>query len=135
MKLLEQNYSSPHLNNIIHENLERDEEEIEFNMLGVNEGLKNLARNLESNRQTLKEATKTPPQKNSADYDMEFDDWTPDKLLDDEREFNPISNRVSTIIKDYPSIDQYQPFKKQDFAKTMPSGYPPISSNQQPRRD
>jgi hypothetical protein len=46
---------------------------------------------------------------------MNFDDWTPDMLLDDDKVYKPtISGRISTIINDdnYPSIDDYQPFKK-----------------------
>ena len=44
---------------------------------------------------------------------MNFDEWTPDMLLDDDKVYKPtISGRVSTILEDqdYPSIDDYKPY-------------------------
>jgi hypothetical protein len=75
----------------------------------VNNNLKNLAKDLDFRRSQNIDTNK------SSGYDMNFDDWTPDMLLDDDKVYKPtVSGRISTIINDdnYPSIDDYQPFQK-----------------------
>ena len=109
IKLLEENYSNPHLDSIIHENLQRDEEEIEFENFGVNNNLKSLAKSLDFRRSHQNvEGT------GGGGYDMNFEDLGKVSLLDDDRVHRPKvpPGRVSTIIDDsrYPSVDSYKPF-------------------------
>lgn len=105
--------------------MEKDEEEIEFNDLGINNNLKNIAKSMDFRRSHKTE---------SAGYDMNFDDDANPSMLDDDKIHKPKlqSGKVSTIIEDknYPSIDSYKPFSGNEKGF---GGYPEMSLNEKPK--